>query len=213
MFSDIDSEATRRLLEAKVVLDYAKAEESVRHNAALYKGVFFVLLYGALEFTVTAAVQRCISELNEKRYDVSSLKPTLYSLIFNNECNSLVDSRDKKWTARYNLFSQLGVSQICHIDENLFPTSSGNIKYQQMESIWKTFGISANVINTSRIRGRLETLADNRNKIAHGRELPSSVGSAYTISEIEDFYNLISSYCSYILNVFQGYLNMEECKK
>ena len=32
-------------------------------------------------------------------------------------------------------------------------------------------------------------------------------------SEIEDFYNLISSYCSYILSVFQGYIDTEEFKK
>ena len=82
-----------------------------------------------------------------------------------------------------------------------------------MESIWKTFGISADVINTDRVRGRLDTLAENRNKIAHGRELPSSVGSAYTTSELEDFYNLISSYCSYILSVFEAYLDTEEFKK
>lgn len=213
MFSDIDSESTRRLLESKVIFDYAKDQEALRHNAALYKGLFFVLLYGALEYTVTAAVQRCISKLNEKGFDVKALKPTLYSLVFNNECNSLIDSRDKKWTKRYELFSKLDVCQSCHIDESLFPTSTGNIKYQQMESIWKTFGISANIVNTNRIIGRLDTLADNRNKIAHGRELPSSVGSSYTISEIEDFYNLISSYCSYILSVFQGYIDTEEFKK
>lgn len=213
MFSDIDLETTRRLLESKVILDYAKDQESLRHNASLYKGLFFVLLYGALEYTATATVQRCISKLNEKGFDISILKPTLYSLIFNNECNSLIDSRDKKWAKRYELFSKLNVPQPCHIDESLFPTSIGNIKYKQMESIWKTFGISANVVNTNRIIGRLDSLADNRNKIAHGRELPSSVGRAYTISEIEDFYNLISSYCSYILSVFKGYLDTEDFKK
>lgn len=213
MFSDIDSETTRRLLESKVILDFARVQESSRHNAALYKGLFFVPLYGALEYTATAAVQRCISKLNERGIDIKALKPTLYSLIFNNECNSLADSKDKKWTKRFELFSKLNVSQPCHIDEYLFPTSTGNIKYQQMESIWKTFGISANVVNTNRIIGRLDTLADNRNKIAHGRELPSSIGSSYTISEIEDFYNLISSYCSYILSVFQGYIDTEEFKK
>jgi hypothetical protein len=213
MFSDIDSETTRRLLESKVILDYAKVQESSRQNASLYKGLFFVPLYGALEYTATSVVQRCISKLNEKRCDISSLKPTLYSLIFDKECNSLIDSRDKKWTKRYDLFSKMNTTHPCHIEEHLFPTSTGNIKYQQMESIWKTFGISADVINTDRVRGRLDTLAENRNKIAHGRELPSSVGSAYTTSELEDFYNLISSYCSYILSVFEAYLDTEEFKK
>lgn len=112
---------------------------------------------------------------------------------------------------RHDLFSQINCSQVCHIEDNLFPAGSGNIKYQQIESIWKIFGISAPAVNEDKMKGRLSTLADNRNAIAHGRELASVIGGRYTISEIENIYNDISTYCSYITSAFEEYINNEDC--
>lgn len=209
MFSDINAESTRRLTEAKSLILLIKNEDliqSLNLDSKMHKGVFFVLLYGALEYTITAVVQRSISILNKKQYDIHKLKPTLYSLIFHNECNAIADAKDKKWTKRYELFSQLEGSKIANIDDCLFPTSSGNIKYNQLESIWNTFGITRDVVEDVIIKGRLIALAEHRNAIAHGRELASVIGGRYTISEIESIYNDISTYCSYIITVFEDYI-------
>ena len=100
-----------------------------------------------------------------------------------------MDARDKKWTKRYELFSQLGGTKIANIEDCLFPTSIGNIKYSQLESIWNTFGITHDVVTDVKIKWRVAALADNRNAIAHGRELASVIGGRYTISEIECIYN------------------------
>ncbi|WP_368350776.1 MAE_28990/MAE_18760 family HEPN-like nuclease, partial [Phocaeicola dorei] len=81
----------------------------------------------------------------------------------------------------------------------------------QIESIWNIFGISAPVVNEDKMKGRLSTLANHRNAIAHGRELASVIGGRYTISEIENIYNDISTYCSYITSVFEEYINNEDC--
>lgn len=212
MFSDINNESIRRLTEAKSLVQLIKNENLIRSlnlDSKVYKGVFFVLLYGALEYTITAVVQRSISILNDKKYDIHALKPTLYSLIFHKECNAIMDAKDKKWTKRYELFSQLGKTKIAHIEDYLFPTSSGNIKYNQLESIWNTFGITNDVVTNVKIKGRLAALADNRNAIAHGRELASTIGGRYTIREIEYIYDDISTYCSYIITVFEDYIKKE----
>lgn len=212
MFSDINAESTRRLTEARSLVLLIRNEEliqSLNLDSKVHKGVFFVLLYGALEYTITAAVQRCISILNRKQYDIHTLKPTLYSLIFHKECNAIMEARDKKWTKRYELFSQLEGNKIANIDDCLFPTSIGNIKYNQLESIWNTFGITRDVVTDVKIKGRLAALADHRNAIAHGRELASVIGGRYTISEIDSIYNDISKYCSYIITVFEDYIMNE----
>ena len=212
MFSDINAESTRRLTEAKSLVLLIKNEDLMRSlnlDSKVHKGAFFVLLYGALEYTITAVVQRCISILNKRQYDIHALKPTLYSLIFHKECNAIMDARDKKWTKRYELFSQLGGTKIANIEYCLFPTSIGNIKYSQLESIWNTFGITHDVVTDVKIKGRLAALADNRNAIAHGRELASVIGGRYTISEIECIYNDINTYCSYIITVFEDYITNE----
>jgi hypothetical protein len=67
MFSDINAESTRRLTEAKSLVLLIKNEDLMRSlnlDSKVHKGAFFVLLYGALEYTITAVVQRCISILN-----------------------------------------------------------------------------------------------------------------------------------------------------
>ncbi|MFP5157746.1 MAE_28990/MAE_18760 family HEPN-like nuclease, partial [Phocaeicola plebeius] len=84
-----------------------------------------------------------------------------------------------------------------------------HIKYSQLESIWNTFGITHDVVTDVKIKGRLAALADNRNAIAHGRELASVIGGRYTISEIECIYNDINTYCSYIITVFEDYITNE----
>lgn len=214
MFSDINSESNRRLSEVKSSLILIKNEEAIRHlsvDIKIHKGIFFVLLYGALEYTITASVQRCITIINNKNYNIQSLKPTIFSLIFHSECDAIADAKDRKWTKRYNLFSQINNNKVCVIEDHLFPTSKGNIKYQQLESIWKTFGVSAAVLTDIKLKGRLSDLADNRNAIAHGRELASVVGGRYTATEIEHIYNDISGYCSYIISVFEDYITNEEC--
>ena len=214
MFSDINSESTRRLTEAKSLLNLIKQEDTLQQfsfDPKIHKGVFFVLLYGALEYTLTASVQRCIVEINNRNYKIQLIKPALYSLIFNKECDAIMDARDKKWTKRHDLFSQVKSDKICCIEDNLFPTGTGNIKYKQIDSIWKTFGISSLPIPRLDLKSRLSDLADNRNKIAHGRELSAMVGGNYTVSEIEIIYNCISEYCSYITISFEDYINNEGC--
>ena len=73
MFSDINAESTRRLTEAKSLVLLIKNEDLIRSlnlDSKVHKGAFFVLLYGALEYTITAVVQRCISILNKRQYDI-----------------------------------------------------------------------------------------------------------------------------------------------
>lgn len=110
MFSDINAESTRRLTEAKSLVLLIKNEDLMRSlnlDSKVHKGAFFVLLYGALEYTITAVVQRCISILNKRQYDIHALKPTLYSLIFHKECNAIMDARDKNGLKDMNYFLSL----------------------------------------------------------------------------------------------------------
>ena len=56
MFSDINAESTRRLTEAKSLVLLIKNEDLMRSlnlDSKVHKGAFFVLLYGALEYTTS----------------------------------------------------------------------------------------------------------------------------------------------------------------
>ncbi|MDR1504436.1 MAG: hypothetical protein LBT43_18465 [Prevotella sp.] len=215
MFSDVDIETNNRLLETKDILIVLRGNMIIgdipndsREDKVL-KGLFFVSLYGVLEYTVTSIVHRCIQIINGKQKKILELKPSLYSLLLDSECEAVASVRDKKWDKRYTLFKQIEENTLLIIRDDLFPASIGNIKYKQLESIWRVFGIDMPISLTDSFQWKLSSLVDRRNAIAHGRELPSNIGGAYTISSLEELYNDISAFCSYIQNVFEDYINNE----
>ena len=66
MFLDIDKETTDRLSEAKWYLDNITESHSTPQEIfkeKLYKGSFFVNLYGAIEYTVCNLVSRVIDKI------------------------------------------------------------------------------------------------------------------------------------------------------
>ena len=132
---------------------------------------------------------------------------------FNDECNAIHDAGDKKWTKRWELFSQIEDVEAKQMNDNLYPTSVGNIKLPQIEGIWRTFGIATPARMNERIATRLSTLADNRMKVAHGRESASVVGASFTGSDLNTFYMEVQQYIEYLINCFETYIDNEEYKK
>ena len=90
------------------------------------------------------------------------------------------------------------------------PTDGKNIRYSQLESIWKTFCITAPILNAPSIGGRLKDIVDNRNAIAHGNNTAAEIGSRVSMTDLHNRYNEMSSYCSYVIQVFEDYVNNKD---
>lgn len=212
MFEDIISISTSRLIEVKGILDHIKdnapdAPIPFPSSLTTMKGLFYIHIYGAFEYTVTATVQRTINLLNQTNVKIKDCKPILYSLILNSECDSLYNATSSKWNKRRDLFNKIEGNSEISISSDLFPTDGKNIRYAQLESIWTTFGIELPILNESSIGGRIKDIVDNRNAIAHGNSSASDIGSRVSLSDLYRRYDEISGYCSYIINVFENYMN------
>ena len=132
MFEDINQETTRRLTEVHSILRLIK-DEGISIDKRILKGLFFVLLYGALEYVIQASVQRCIILLNRKNTPINNFRYSLLDLILNKECNAVSSTSNKQWIKRYELFIKLNeITPINNIDEALFPCPTGNIKYKNI---------------------------------------------------------------------------------
>jgi hypothetical protein len=214
-FDAVGLESDKRLRDAKKLLDLVVQIERSPGDQELVKvlkGSFFVLLYGALEKTVFYLVNQCIQILNSKHEKLLDLKPVLWALVFNDECTAIHDAGDKKWTKRWELFSQVNDGEAKQMDDVLFPSSGGNIQLFQIEGIWRTFGISTPARMNERIATRLSNLADNRMKVAHGRESASSVGAGYTAADLNVFYSEVRDYITYLICCFESYIDNQEYK-
>lgn len=212
MFNDVNIETTKRLAEAHSILLLIKNENNLKSNgividSRILKGLFFILIYGTLEYVVSASVKKCIHYLNLKNNKINEFKCSILSIILNDECNALIDSRNQKWTKRHDLFIKLNeTSTITNISDDITPYPSGNIKYRHLQSLWNIFGIEESVINDNKLQSFIDELTGYRNAIAHGRELASSIGGRLSIEELEIRYNALSTYCSYVTMVFEEYI-------
>ena len=217
MFSEVSTESTARLLESKAVIEACASlnSNSQYHlESSILQGTVYVLLYGALEYTITHCSYTAITQINSKSHNLYDVQPSLWAMIFDSDCTRMESNgTNKKWEYRYQLFSKLtrnqAVSQISNI---LFPSSNGNIKEQQIKRVWDTFGLKSPMFEQDHqeVRNYLINLAEGRMAVAHGREKASERGAMKSISELNELYNAISRYCSYLINCFNIYIVNED---
>lgn len=217
MFTEVSLNSTKRLLEAKILMGLCsddKFDEEQATTDSVLKGVVYVLLYGALEFTITHCVSRTIEILNDKTLNLYQVLPSLWGLIYDSACKRIETAgTNKKWENRYKLFKELTKDKVIEqIESTLFPSSNGNIKEQQLDRVWKTFGIKAPMFEPEHmsVKQTLLDLANGRMAVAHGRECASQIGSLKSSSDLEELYDSISRYCSYLIECFTQYINQEE---
>ena len=217
MFTEVSLSSTKRLLEAKRLMELCsnnKFDEELATTDSVLKGVVYVLLYGALEFTITHCVSRTIEILNDKTLNLYEVLPSLWGLIYDSACKRIETAgTNKKWENRYKLFKELTKDKVIdQIESTLFPSSNGNIKEQQLDRVWKTFGLKAPMFEPEHmsVKQTLLDLANGRMAVAHGRECASQIGSLKSSSDLEELYDSISRYCSYLIECFTQYINQEE---
>ena len=217
MFTEVSLNSTKRLLEAKRLMELCsddKFDEEQATTDSVLKGVVYVLLYGALEFTITHCVSRTIEILNDKTLNLYQVLPSLWGLIYDSACKRIETAgTNKKWENRYKLFKELTKDKVIEqIESTLFPSSNGNIKEQQLDRVWKTFGIKAPMFEPEHmsVKQTLLDLANGRMAVAHGRECASQIGSLKSSSDLEELYDSISRSCSYLIECFTQYINQEE---
>lgn len=215
MLNDISINSTARFREIRSFLtmlrNISPTTPTSPPEIAVSKGLFFVNLYGAFEYTVTSSVQKTLSIIDSKQIPVTKFKPTMLSLVLDSQCRSIsAVGSAKLWEKRWELFNQLSSSNVVSINNTVMPTDGSNIKYGQLSSIWTTLCIKEPVVPTMIYRGRLEEMAENRNAIAHGRESAATIGRRYSINDLEQRFNDINTLCIYIIQCLENYLTNDD---
>lgn len=63
----------------------------------IFKGLFFVLLYGVLEYTITSTVSATIHNINTSSVKIDLLKPCLLSIALDPKFEAIKNSNNQKW--------------------------------------------------------------------------------------------------------------------
>jgi hypothetical protein len=211
MLSDVRANSSSRLLQTRQFLDFIHDNTPPPPAPTPFhlinsRGLFFVQLYGVYEKTIINSVFRSITFINSNEHRVLDFKPLVLSMVLHPQCDALASVSARKWEKRWELFEKLELNPIVNICEEVLPTDGQNIRYRQLEMIWKTFCIDKPVLPRPEIRGRISELVDNRNAIAHGDATALDIGSRVTTQDLYIKYSDISEYCSYFLDTLESHI-------
>ncbi len=182
MFDEIKNEMTRKICELRIWLSNMRDDDDF---SSINKGLFYVYIYGIYEEIVRQTVQKTIEELNARSVKINECIYELYALIFSAEYDSIYGvGNEHKWEKRWDISTKMIENPIVLIPNEIIPTDGKNLRYRQLQSIAKTFGIHDDILPRPEIGGDIQEMVNNRNYIAHGNKTPKEVGREVSVSDL-----------------------------
>ncbi|MDU8306747.1 HEPN domain-containing protein, partial [Pseudomonas syringae pv. actinidiae] len=164
-------------------------------------GLFYVSVYGALEYSVTHGTQAFINNLCSLSVNTKHLEHSLYSIALDSQLSSVRDSGEKKkWETRRALFKSVEVGSACSIPDTVFGSYLHNVYPKTILEIFCCLGISKPATNAESEIGYFKEITEKRNAVAHGREAAGEAGKGLTKHDMEIRLNAAYSICSYFLD-------------
>jgi len=171
------------------------------------KGLFFVHLYAAYEFTVLTGLREVYRQINAATIEFKDCHSRLLTAALDKELTSFVQVGSvHAWKARRAVFDHVGSTRIVAINENVNPAAGKNLAVGQLQSIWDTLRIQDPMFPHPALIGRVAELVQNRVDVAHGNLSASDVGRRYTVQELRKRHTDIELLCTHILASFEDYL-------
>lgn len=168
------------------------------------RALFLVSVYAAFERGVNAVVEAALDSVSE--HDARSIDyiPSMQAIVHFAKVKSLHQGSSRKLIdASKALFEASMSLNPVQIIENPLADKLQNVDAGTLIWVAKLFGINELPCNTANV-GRLGTLRERRNAVAHGRESASRVGERYTLDELANVYDAADSEIARFL------LNMRE---
>lgn len=204
MFENTKDGITRKFRDLKMWVSDIQDEEP---NKSISYGLFFVYIYGIYEETIREVIFTTIEELNKAQVKIDDCIFELYAMVFSSEYDGLYNvGNEHKWEKRWIISNKFIDNQIVNIPCDLFPTDGKNIRYKQLESIAKSFGVKRSILPRNEIGGYIQEMVNNRDYIAHGNKLPKEIGRDYTVTDLQKRCEYISEVCTYTVEIYEEYI-------
>lgn len=208
MFEAARAQVARRILEGRRLLALARtAGEGREGAAAACRGLLFVHLYGAYEYSVRAAVQAALDAVEQQSLSCGALRRSLLTLVLDPQWRSAEDVGTKGlWDSRLELVGAMGdAAPIRGLDSGLFPADGTHYRPHQLWTIQRVFGMEERIVPEGPLIGRIHELVDKRNEIAHGRSTATEVGGRFTSGEMERRIEDTEAIARHVIGAVEGH--------
>ncbi|WP_407332991.1 hypothetical protein [Enterovibrio sp. 27052020O] len=213
MFEDIDSGVMSRLRQFDSIIEYLADDSHSEDtkNSDFYraqKGLLFVVIYAAVEYSITQSVTRTLEIVGQQRAPASRFKSSLLCSLFDSHFKAIRECGSaKEWENRHKLvLAVTGDNEVTNVDTSVFPSGgSMNISIKQLENVWMFFQLVGNPLPDGVQHFVLAEVKEHRNAIAHGRETAITIGRRYNVTQLREKAESIKLLCLHITSTFASY--------
>lgn len=217
---DVSKSTDSRLAEVRKLLEHIKRLESAAardhdavsgETAAILRGMFFVHLYGALEYAVSLSVQVLLQEITRLAISFSHFEHLVFAVALDPEFKSIVDTGwDSKLEKRRLLLQKQLSMDSCALNDTVFHDQLQNVWTRTLDQVFENLCITADSVPEIRMRGYVDELVTHRNEIAHGRSSASVVGRLKSSGDLEERIKAVSQIIDHVIINFDDYLTNRE---
>jgi hypothetical protein len=173
------------------------------------KGMAFVQMYAAYEYTVNTAVQASIDAIMAHAHAYADLRPSLLAIFLQPQLQSLKACAPKnEWENRLALFEMAYSAKAAVIPNVIVPSNGTHYRQPQLRLTFKVMGIKRLPARRIRHLQRIDEVVEHRNAIAHGRETPGAIGRRYSRKDIRRSMRQVKSVCLLFVDVLQSHCSI-----
>lgn len=196
---------TRACLAHVVSLEPIDIQAPVPLEGKILNGLYYVQLYSAIERTVNEVVQRTLSHINAVGIQNDHAQTSFCTVTLFAEMMSIRDSASRSFLEKAsNVFARQADQSRARINETCLSLFLQNIRMKTLDELSDAFGIQRLNIDP-RIRTTLNEIADNRNKVAHGRESASIVGERHRSAVLREKTDQIETLLYTLIDAFEAF--------
>lgn len=145
----------------------------------ILRGMFYVHLYAALEKSINEAVEQTLILINSKNIPNKHYTTSFNTISLNAHMQAFKSVGYKGYISKsVEVFQAIEADKSFDITNTLLSTSLQNIWHETIQQALSCFGIPA--INFEpRVRLTIDEIVEKRNAVAHGREMPTTIGERH----------------------------------
>ncbi|MGV2448606.1 UNVERIFIED_CONTAM: MAE_28990/MAE_18760 family HEPN-like nuclease [Ralstonia mannitolilytica] len=216
-YRTLKSDVLARFTEANNLLNIIKANEKSLTPPAIepidhkiLKGLFYIILYASIEFSFEQICLKTLALIKSKNILYNHFETKFLTIAMSSSLQSVRDCNSKFFLDKASdLFLLVDSNDVSNINETFINKYLQNIWGKSFNQLTKTFGVTSFPI-TPREISIFDEIVNNRNIVAHGRELAQSIGSSPKYSDFKSKYDTVFDTIDRYIIHFETYYNNKE---